>query len=80
VRGRVNSEPETGDSMPREKGSSYPFLTSIRGKDYFLYARGSVDADLIRKERREERKSKFLAPNLQRLDEDYVRRGTGGPK
>ena len=36
--------------------------TSIRGKDYLLYARGSVDADLFRKECREERKSKFLSP------------------
>jgi hypothetical protein len=38
------------------------FLTSIRGKDYLLYARGRVDADLFRKECREERKSKFLSP------------------
>jgi len=36
--------------------------TSIRGKDYLLYARGSVDVDLFRKECREERKSKFLSP------------------
>jgi hypothetical protein len=42
---------------------SYPsFLTSIRGKDSLLYARGGVDAEIIRKEYREERKSKFLSP------------------
>jgi len=39
-------------------------LTSIRGKDYLLYAAGCVNAEIIRKEYREERKSKFLSLNL----------------
>jgi hypothetical protein len=39
-------------------------LTSIRGKEYLLYTRGGVDAELVRKERRGERKSKFLSPSL----------------
>ena len=44
------------------KWSCSSFLTSIRGKDSLLYARGGVDAKLFRKECREERKSKFLSP------------------
>jgi len=41
---------------------NYPSsLTSIRGKDYLLYAVGCVNAEILRKKYREERKSKFLS-------------------
>jgi hypothetical protein len=43
-------------------GAYSSFLTSIRSKDSLLSARGGADAEVIRKEYREERKSKFLSP------------------
>jgi len=49
--------------------------TSIRGKDYLLYARGSVDADLFGKECREERKRKFLSLRYESAFSNRVIRG-----
>ena len=60
--------PDEGQVMARTyslyaDAAIFVFLTSIRDRDYLLYAMGGFDSELFRKECRGARKSKFF-PSL----------------